>query len=232
MSMNRTARATGAAYLGLAIFGMLGFLVVRPMLVDATDPASTLAHLADRPGLASALVGLELLIVISQALAAVGFYRLFRAVGPTAAFATAGFGLVNAGAIMMSGAFLATANAVAADASLAPGGDQAGSVGLLVELSTHAWGVGNVFFGLWLLPMAWVALARGRFPRFLGHFLVAGGVGYVLAGLIGYGVDGAPGWLVDTLPLAATVAELWMVCYLLSKGLRPDTHPAVGAAQA
>ena len=42
-------RATGAWYLGLAITGMLGFLVLRPQLIDADDSAATLANLTDHP---------------------------------------------------------------------------------------------------------------------------------------------------------------------------------------
>ncbi|NTV40209.1 MAG: DUF4386 domain-containing protein, partial [Demequinaceae bacterium] len=130
----RTARATGAWYLGLAVTGMLGFLVLRPQLIEANDPSATLANLTAHAGQAHLLVMLEMGIVLTQAIAAIYFYKLFRPVNQTAAYATATFGLVNAVAIMASGAFIATANAVAADSSLAPGGDAAGTVGLLVEL--------------------------------------------------------------------------------------------------
>lgn len=41
----RTARTTGAFYLALGITGMLGFLMVRPALFVAGDPAATLANL-------------------------------------------------------------------------------------------------------------------------------------------------------------------------------------------
>jgi hypothetical protein len=166
---------------------------------------------------------LEMGVVLTQALAAVYFYKLFRPINPTAAYATATFGLVNAVAIMASGAFMATANSIAADASLAPGGDAAGTVGVLYELSANSWGMGNLFFGLWLIPMGWVAVSSARFPRVLGWILVAGGVGYVASGLLAYGVADAPGWLVDSLALPASIGEFWMIGYLLIKGVRPST---------
>ena len=74
----RTARMTGLFYLGLAITGVLGFLLIRPRLFAAGDPAATLANLVDNESLARAGVALELLIVVTQALAAIWFYRLFR----------------------------------------------------------------------------------------------------------------------------------------------------------
>jgi len=222
----KTARATGAWYLGLAITGMLGFLFLRPQLIEENDSAATLANLIDQPGLAHLLVMLEMGTVITQALAAVYFYKLFRPINPTAAYATATFGMINSVAIMASGAFMATANSIAADASLAPSGDASGTVGFMYELSANAWGMGALFFGLWLIPMGWVAVTSARLPRLLGWILVVGGVGYVVSGLIGYGIADAPGWLVEGLAFPATVGEFWMIGYLLIKGIRPATSRA------
>ncbi len=218
-----TARRAGAWYLGLAVTGMLGFLVLRPQLIDADDPAATLANLTDHASQAHLLVLLEMGIVITQAVAAIYFFKLFRPINPTAAYATATFGMVNAVAIMASGAFMATANSVAANSSLAPGGDAAGTVGLMYELSASSWGMGNIFFGLWLIPMGWLAVTSGRFPRVLGWILVAGGVGYVASGLLAYGVNDAPTWLTEGFAFPATIGEFWMIAYLLIKGIRPAT---------
>lgn len=218
----KSARATGAWYLGLAITGMLGFLILRPQLIDADDSAATLANLAEHTTQAHLLVLLEMAVVVTQALAAVYFYKLFRPINPTAAYATATFGMVNSVAVMASGAFMATANSIAADASLAPGGDAAGTVGLMYELSANSWGMGNLFFGLWLIPMGWVAVTSARFPRPLGWTLVVGGVGYVLSGLIGYGIADAPGGIAAALAFPASIGEFWMVGYLLIKGIRPS----------
>lgn len=218
----KTARATGAWYLGLALTGMLGFLALRPQLIDADDSAATLANLAEHTTQAHLLVMLEMGVVITQALAAVYFYKLFRPINPTAAYATATFGMVNAVAIMASGAFMATANSIAEDASLAPSGDAVGTVGLMYELSANSWGMGALFFGLWLIPMGWVAVTSARFPRLLGWTLVVGGVGYVLSGLIEYGIADAPGGIAAALAFPATIGEFWMVGYLLTKGIRPS----------
>ena len=68
-------------------------------------------------------IALELGVVVTQALVAVWFYRLFRGVDAFAAGCIAAFGLVNAAAILVSAAFLATALDVALDP--APGGGSA-----------------------------------------------------------------------------------------------------------
>lgn len=230
-SLIRTARATGAWYLGLAVTGMLGFLVLRGQIFTG-DSAQTLAHLTDNAALAHLTVVMELLIVITQAVAAVWFYKMLRGINPMAGVSIAAFGLINAVAILASAASMGAAIAVAGDASLAPGGDAAATVGLLEELSAQSWGVGAIFFGLWLIPMGWVALQQRRFPTPLGYALLIGGVGYVASALVGYGVADAPGALIEGLTMPASVGEFWMIGYLLIKGIRTDAHPKVRAAQA
>lgn len=200
-SLIATARWTGAAYLGLALTGVAGHLVLRGMPEHAE-----LALLA------------ELLVVVTQALAAWGFFALFRRDHPTAAWAVASFGLANAIVILGSAGFLATALAVEADAALAAGGAATTTVALLHALSDAAWQSGAVFFGLWLVPMGVFAISTRRMPRALGWALVVGGVAYVLGAVLGVVSALAP--VAEVLAYLATVGELWMVGYLLTIGIR------------
>jgi hypothetical protein len=211
----RTARTTGLFYLGLAVTGLLGFLVVRSQLFAAGDPAATLAHLVDNQSLARAGVALELLIVLTQALAAIWFYRLFRTADPVAASGIAAFGLVNAVTVLVSAALLATAVEVALD----PIGDAATTVQLLYLVSGNLWGVGALFFGLWLIPMGSCVLRSGWMPRPLGWVLVGGGIGYVLSAFVRYLAPDAQ-VVADALAYPATVGEFWIVIYLLAIGVR------------
>lgn len=126
---------------------------------------------------------------------------------PSAGVSIAAFGLLNAVAIMASAVFLATAVAVVHDTSLAPAGEAAATVGVLYELSTNAWGVGAMFFGLWLIPMGWAAITTARFPRGLGWILVVGGAGYLLSSVVNYGFPSPPRLLVDGLEFPATIGE-------------------------
>lgn len=227
-ALRRTARVAGLWYLALALTGGFGFLLVRPMIHVEGDPAATLANLVDRAGLARAGLALELALVVAQALAAVWFYKLFRSVNGTAAWALSVFGMMNAVAIMASAGFTATAMAVSSDFGLAPGGDAAGTVQLLYRLSSDSWGVGSLFFGLWLIPMGHIASSSGLMPTWLGRILVIGGVGYVLSAFAGYGVASAPAWLVQGLPIPATIGEFWMIGYLLVRGVRGSVPPGPG----
>ncbi len=221
-SPTRIARWTGVAYLALGVFGMLGFLIVRPILRVEGDPTATLSRLVELAWLAQLGIALELLIVIAQAATAVGFYALFRTDRPVAAFAVATFGMANATAVLASAAMLITASGVAA----APVGDPAATVTLLLVAADAFWSVGNVFFGLWLIPMGWYVLSTGRMPRPLGWILVVGGAGYVAGALLAAAAPGVP-VIGDLLVMPATIGEFWMIGYLLIRGIRPA--PAVAA---
>ncbi len=216
-SLVRTARITGVFYLALAVTGMVGFLVVRPALFVAGDPESTLANLVEREGLARAGIALEMSIVLAQALAALWFFRLFRSVDDFAAGAIAVFGLVNAIAVMASASLLATALQVA----LAPSGMSGGDPQLLYLASTNFWQVGNLFFGLWLIPMGWCVLRSRWMPQALGLFLVVGGAAYVLNAFVNYMAPRA-GPIALALLLPAMVGEFWMIGYLIARGMKRE----------
>jgi hypothetical protein len=223
----RTARTTGLFYLGLAIAGLLGFLLTRPYLFAADDPAETLANLVEHESLARAGVALELLVVVTQALAAAWFYRLFRTVDAFAAAGIAAFGLVNAVLILVSAAMLATAVQVAVD----PIGDPAATVQLLYLISGNLWGVGAIFFGLWLVPMGWCVLRSAWMPRPLGWFLVVGGGGYVLSAFVAYLVPDTAA-VAYALTVPASIGEFWMVGYLLILGVRRQALDPAPAERA
>jgi hypothetical protein len=219
LELRQTARITGLLYLGLGVTGMLGFLLVRNQIFVADDPGATLANLTEHAWLARAGIALELGIVLTQALAAVWFYRLFRSVDSFAAGSLAAFGLVNATTISASAAMLATAIDVSRDSSLAAGGDNAAAAQLLYVLSGHFWGVGAIFFGLWLIPMGRLVLRSGWLPQLLGRILIGGGVLYVLSAFVTYLFTNAE-TVAGLMTLPATIGEFWILGYLITRGVR------------
>ncbi|WP_309111267.1 DUF4386 domain-containing protein [Saccharothrix sp.] len=220
----RTARTTGWLYLAMAVTAALGFLVIRPQLFAAGDPQATLANLVTHGSLARVSVALELAMVAAQALTAAWFYRLFRSVNSFAAAGIAVFGTVNAIAVLVSAAMVGTAIQVSAD----PFGEAAGTVQVLYLISSNMWGVGALFFGLWLIPMGWCVLRSGWMPRALGWILMVGGVAYILSPFVLYLVPDAQ-TLFDAMAFPASIGEFWIVGYLLVRGVR---RPAQSVAEA
>ncbi len=213
----RTARQAGLSYLALAVSGMVGFLTLHPQLFISGDISQTLTNLREQETLARLRLVLEFAIVVSQAVAAVYFFKLFKDINHFAAWTLAAWGLVNAVAIMVSA--MAMAGAINVATSDLPVEDQLLLVRVFDQFIHHAWGVGSLFFGLWLIPMGFVVVDSQRMSIWLGRILMLGGVGYILSAFVSYlGFNDA--W-VGFLPITATVGEFWMIAYLLIYGIRP-----------
>ena len=229
-STRRTARITGLAYLGLAVTGMANYLLFQQLFTPG-DAAGTAANLAAHEGLARLGVVAGIGTVLTQAAAAVGFWQLFRRIHPVAAGSIAAFGLVNCVTLLVAVMCSATALDAALRGDLASARDAA----LLQALAAAAFGFGGVFYGLWLVPMGWL-VGRSRYmPRALGWVLLAGGAGYVLSVVVDALVPGDTAF-VYLLTVPATIGEVWMVGYLLVKGVSHQAPaapwPAFGPAVA
>jgi hypothetical protein len=222
--LHRTARTTGLLYLAFFITGILGSMLVRGQLFAADDAQGTLSNLMAHGSLARVGIVLELGIVLTQALTAVWFYRLFRSVDTLAAGTLAAFGMVNAVAILGSAALLATALDVAADASLAAPGGAAATVQLLYVAGGHLWGVAGMFFGLWLIPMGWLVIRSHWLPLPLGWLLIAGGGGYLVSTFVSYAFPN-PDLVAQLLTVPATIGEIWIMGYLIIVGVRDHARP-------
>lgn len=208
----RTARLTGTAYLGLAVTGMLGFLLIRPQVFVAGDGALD-ALAADLP-LARIGLLLELAIVVAQVFTAIGFFALFRSVNVITAATLSTLGLMNAVAILGSAASLATAIQIT-DSAAAEG---VGQVALLVSLSEGFWAAGVIFFGAWLIPMGMLVLQSGYAWRWIGWALIIGGIGYMASIVLGTLAPDA-GAIVDLLTIPATIGEFSILLSLLIRGV-------------
>lgn len=221
----KTARLTGIWYLLLAVSGVLGFLIFHPKIFVSDDPQKTLANLTEFESTSRIRFLLELVIIASQALAAVWFYKLFREIKAWAAFAIGGWGMMNAVAIMVS----AIAMGVAIDVTnySAPTiHEKVILIQLLSNIISTSWIVGGLFFGLWLIPMGYVVISSKRMPVWLGRTLFIGGIGYILSTFIN--CTGFTNSLVGILTIPATLGEFWMIAYLLIYGIRPlpnNTEP-------
>jgi hypothetical protein len=213
-----TARLTGIWYLLLAISGIIGFLILNPQIFISDNPEKTLTNLIALEPTSRIRLLLELLIIASQALAAVWFYKLFRGIKAWAAFAIGSWGLMNSAAIMVSAISMFSAIEIANFAT-PTFQEKIIIIQLLSNTISNAWIIGGLFFGLWLIPIGYVVVTSKCMPVWLGRTLMIGGLGYILNTFIV--CSGFTHPLVDILTIPATIGEFWMIGYLLSYGIRP-----------
>ncbi len=213
-----TARLTGIWYLLLAISGILGFLIFHPQIFVSDKPQETLSNLIELESTARIRMLFELFIIISQALAAVWFYKLFIEIKAWAAFAIGSWGLMNSAAIMISAISMGTAIKIASNTILTLQ-EKIILIQLLNNIISNAWVIGGLFFGLWLIPMGYIIVTSRCMPLWLGRILMIGGVGYILSTTLN--AIGLSHYIVDSLTIPATIGEFWMIGYLILYGIKP-----------
>lgn len=212
-----TARKAGVWYLALAISGVVGFLVLHPQIYVSGNLPQTVTNLVEQETIARLRLLMEFAIVISQAVAAVYFFKLFNNINPAASWALAAWGTMNAGVIMISAIAMGGAISVANTTLLMS--DKLIMIQIFDQVIKNAWGVGSLFFGLWLIPMGYIIVSSQRMPVWLGRTLILGGAGYIASAFLSYA--GFRFSWIDMLTIPATIGEFWIIGYLLVFGIRP-----------
>ena len=127
------------------------------------------------------------------------------------------------GIICLNAVFQFEALRVATDSSYATAFGAAGSNALvMLLLDTQHYGTlsAQVFFGLWLVPIGYLANKSGMFPKWLGALLIVGGVCYLVDLLAAFLVPDFAQKIHAFIVIPCAVAEISMVVYLLVVGVR------------
>lgn len=217
------ARTAGIVYLLMAILGGYAQLGVRASIHVPGDAATSAQNLtADPTAFRLALVAD---IAMATAFVAVGvlLFWLLRHVDRHAAGALVVFVAVGAGMILTNLLLHQAALLVATDAAY---GTLRSNELVLLLLDLHGAGytIAGVFFGLWLLPLSYLAYRSGLFPRSLSILLAVAGGSWIVDTLTAFIFPDLPA-VVHTILMAPTIAEFWLIAYLLIRGVRT---PAVG----
>lgn len=217
----KTARTTGVWYLMMAISGILGFMVFHSQIFVSGNPEQTLTNLIELESTARIRLLLEFAIVIFQAFTAVYFFKLFKDNYEWEAWTLGIWGMVNALIIMISAISIASAIGIA-NSDISVMKDKVVLIQVFQTIISNAWGVGGLFFGLWLFPMGYIVIKTKRMPVWLGRVIILGGIGYLITTVIRYtGIDFS---FNRFLILPATIGEFWMIGYLLIFGIRPSNE--------
>jgi hypothetical protein len=93
---------------------------------------------------------------------------------------------------------------------------------VLLLLDTQHYGllVAQIFFGLWLVPLGYLADKSGMFPKALGVVFIVGGVCYLVDVLAAFLLPALSQQLHGFIVIPCAIAEIWMVLYLLVWGVR------------
>jgi uncharacterized protein DUF4386 len=230
-SPKRIARIAGVFYLLVGIFGGFAEGFVDPKMYVAGDAAATAGNVVANSGLVRMGVVAHLLDGAFFVITAMTLYILLEHVHKSLARAMLVFVAIAVAMISLNAVFQFAGLRVATDGSYATAFGVAGSnalVQLLLEIQHYGTLAAQVFFGLWLAPLGYLAYKSGLFPRALGVVLVVATVSYLVDLFAAFSFPDLAKQIHPFLIIAPAIAEIWMVVYLLVWGVR--TTPATDRA--
>jgi hypothetical protein len=176
-SPKRLARIAGVLYLLVGITGGFAEGYVEPKMYVAGDAAATATNVVANAGLVRLGVVADLLDQTFFVFLALTLYGLLAHVHRSAARAMLVLVALAAGILSLTAVFAFAGLRVAAGAvDMGALGTAGSNAVVLLLLDTQHYGVliAQIFFGLWLVPLGYLAHKSGWFPKALCALLVVG----------------------------------------------------------
>lgn len=222
-SPKRLARTAGVLYLLVGIFGGFAQGFMYPKVYAAGDAATTATNLVVNSALVRNVIVADLFQATIWVFLALTLYRLLKHVNKSVAGAMVVLAAMGAGITILNAVFefegLRVATGAVNLASLGPAGSNALTL-LLVDTQHYGLLVAQIFMGLWLVPLGYLAVKSGWFPTALGVLLVAGGACYLVDMLAAFLVPDVGQKIHAFIGIACAIGEIWMVGYLLVVGVK------------
>jgi hypothetical protein len=222
-SPKRLSRIAGVLYLLVGILGGFAEGYVEPKMYVAGNAAATVGNMIANAGLVRLGVVADLLDGTIFVFLALTLYILLRHVHKSAARTMVVLVALAAGLTCLVALFEFEGLRVATGAVDVIAVGTAGSNALvLLLLDTQHYGllIAQIFFGLWLLPLGYLAYKSAMFPRALGGMLVVGGACYLVDMLAAFLVPDVSKAIHGYVTIPSAIAEIWMVGYLLVIGVK------------
>src|SRR5712692_11228191 len=222
-SPKRLSRIAGVLYLLVGIFGGFAEGYVEPKMYVAGNAAATVGNVVANAGLLRMGVVADLLDGTIFVFLALTLYILMRHVHKSAARAMVVLVALAAGMTCLVALFEFEGLRVATGAvDLAAFGTAGSNALVLLLLDTQHYGllIAQIFFGLWLVPLGYLAYKSAMFPTALGVVLVAACASYLVDLLAAFLVPDFGRAIHGFATILPAIAEPSMVLYLLVIGVK------------
>jgi hypothetical protein len=230
-SPKRLARIAGFLYLIVGIFGGFAIGYATPKVYVGGDAARTAENVLANTGLVRFSVMADLLQATVFVFLALVLYALLNDVNKNAARAMVILVAIATTIMCLNEVFQFAAVLVATHGRYAAAFGAAGSnalVMLLMDMHHYGFLIAQIFFGLWLVPLGYLAYTSGMFPKALGVVLIVGGVSYLVDMLAAFLVPTVSTQIHGFLAIPPTIAEVWTLGYLLVKGVNRPVRDTIG----
>jgi len=226
-SRSKNARIAGFLYLSLVIASPLRYIYIPSVLIVRGDATASAAKIVARESLFRLGMVTDLFCGTICIFIALALYRLLQDVDKSLAVL-----MVILGGVMPSAIYFFNVVNDAAALILVRGASflsvfdkrQRDAMALLfLRLHDQEILAAEIFWGLWLFPLA-ILVYRSRFlPRFLGVWLILNGLAYVAMSLTGFLLPRSAN-TVGNVTFPAVLGEVAFVLWLLIKGAKESTQ--------
>src|SRR5437763_12548702 len=235
-SPKRIARIAGVLYLLVGIFGGFAEGFVEPNMYVTGDAATTARNLLTNSGLVRIGIVADLFQATVWVFLGMTLYLLLKHANKSVARAMVVLVAIGTSIICLNTVFEFEGLRAAIGAiNLAAFGTAGSHALVLLLLDTQHYGIfiAQIFFGLWLVPLGYLAYkSAGLFPKWLGVLLIVGGACYLVDLLAAFLVPDFGQIIHAFIWIPSAIAEISMVLYLLVIGVKtqkPDER--IRAAQ-
>ncbi len=216
------ARIAGLLYLLMAVMTVIAGVAQGSQVVPG-DAATTSANIQASAGLFRVGILADLVSATAFLLTAMALHRLLRHVNGPAAAAMVTLVAVSVAiqALALAGelAALAVATEPAYAATFGDPGTDA-LVLLFVSLQRDGYLMSQMFFALWLVPLGYLVVRSGYFPKVLGYLVVLACLGYLIDLAATILVPDLEPAILPVSAVAGVAGELGLMAWLLVKGVR------------
>jgi hypothetical protein len=222
-SPKRLARIAGFLYLLVGIFGGFAEGYVEPRMYVAGNAAATAGNVVANAGLVRMGVVADLLDGTFFVFVALTLYILLKHVHKSVARAMLVLVMLATAITCLSALFEFEGLRVATGAVDLGAFGAAGSnalVLLLLDAQHYGLLVAQIFFGLWLAPLGYLAYRSGWFPKALGVVLIAAAASYLVDFLAAFLFPDLGKAIHGFAAILPAVAEPSMVLWLLVVGVK------------
>jgi hypothetical protein len=222
-SPKRLARIAGLLYLLVGIFGGFAEGYVEPRMYVAGNAAATAGNVVANAGLVRMGVVADLLDGTFFVFVVLTLYVLLKHVHKSVARAMLVLVMLATAITCLSALFEFEGLRVATGAVDLGAFGAAGSdalVLLLLDAQHYGLLVAQIFFGLWLAPLGYLAYRSGWFPKALGVVLIAAAASYLVDFLAAFLFPDFGKAIHGFAAILPAVAEPSMVLWLLVIGVK------------
>jgi Domain of unknown function (DUF4386) len=222
-SPKRLARIAGFLYLLVGIFGGFAEGYVEPKMYVAGNAAATAGNVVANAGLVRMGVVADLLDGTFFVFLALALYVLLKHVHRSVARAMLVLVILATAITCLSALFEFEGLRIATGAvDMAAFGSVGSNAMVLLLLDAQHYGllIAQIFFGLWLAPLGYLAYRSGWFPKALAVVLVAASASYLVDFLAAFLFPDIAKAIHGYAAILPAIAEPAMVLYLLVVGVR------------